>query len=319
MSATLTQGDDPRSILSIENLLNLLVCEYQKSRYAPMGWPLNGVRSEGNEMMISIKPLCMYQDGCPSNFGCFHEKAKSLDGMKKRGDAFLWYCRTRLHYSCSSSCVIFTEFIVPELKKHGIDSLCVSGTDPNVKVCLDKIKVKEIHFHPKDGRIHSLHMVWGLGTERLFQIETGSHNVLECSETGRVFDPTLGQLSGSMKPSISFNFDEYEAEFVGDIYYSRDSSDAEIQGQKARDVVMAKSQKKTFNVEIHPLEIAKRVVESFLDSSSYIAMFCNHCLGAPSAGRKLLRCSQCKLAYYCCKICQEMDWPSHKNSCKLAP
>lgn len=40
---------------------------------------------------------------------------------------------------------------------------------------------------------------------------------------------------------------------------------------------------------------------------------CNCCL--KRAEGKLLRCSGCRLAFYCSPACQKMEWPSHKREC----
>lgn len=106
---------DPSS-LTIENLLSLLVCEWQNTRYSPMGRPIVGVHQNGEETCISLTPLTMHQSGCPRNFKEFFDAAKSLNGMKTKGEAFIWYCRSRLHYACSTVCVTFTEFIFQSCK-----------------------------------------------------------------------------------------------------------------------------------------------------------------------------------------------------------
>eukprot|EP01084_Bolivina_argentea_P027233 50637_1 len=36
-----------------------------------------------------------------------------------------------------------------------------------------------------------------------------------------------------------------------------------------------------------------------------------------SSHRKYKMCSQCKITYYCCKMCQKIDWMHHKLSCLL--
>ena len=134
------------SSLTIENLLSLLVCEWQNTRYSPMGRPLDGVHEDGNELSISLTPLTMHQSGCPQNFGEFYHACSSLNGITRR-EAFGWYCKTRLHYSCSTICVMFSEFIVPELRKRGIKTLHVSTPLDNIdQVHLEKIKVKGVHI-----------------------------------------------------------------------------------------------------------------------------------------------------------------------------
>ena len=121
--ATIFAMSNTEASLSIEHLLKLLVREWQLTRTSPMGKPKSGVEYNGDEVSIQLSPLTMHQSGCPRNFHDFYETAKLLPGMQTKRDAFLWYCRTRLHYSCSTICVTFTEFEVPELLKRGISSL----------------------------------------------------------------------------------------------------------------------------------------------------------------------------------------------------
>jgi hypothetical protein len=51
------EGND----LTIEKLLSLLVYEWQLSRMSPMGRPLGGVETCGNEASIALTPLTMYE------------------------------------------------------------------------------------------------------------------------------------------------------------------------------------------------------------------------------------------------------------------
>lgn len=39
---------------------------------------------------------------------------------------------------------------------------------------------------------------------------------------------------------------------------------------------------------------------------------CTTCLRIPGAGVKLSRCEHCRLASYCSKDCQKLDWPTHR-------
>jgi hypothetical protein len=66
---------------------------------------------------------------------------------KEGGEAYAWCCRTRLHYSCSTVCVTFTEFVVPELLKRRITSLQIATQlDGNDQVQVKNIKVKGLNF-----------------------------------------------------------------------------------------------------------------------------------------------------------------------------
>jgi hypothetical protein len=178
-----------------------------------MGRPLGGVETCGNETSIALAPLTMYEKGCPPNFGSFYDTAKSLPGMESERDAFLWYTRSRLCYSCSTVCVVFVEFVVPELKRRGIEELTVSSLLSGTRVCLNKIRVKSLVFTPY--KVHAFRFRYFYGETKSLVEVGGSHNNLECSDTGIIFDPTLGQLTGSMKPATFISQDSFRREFVG--------------------------------------------------------------------------------------------------------
>jgi hypothetical protein len=57
------------------------------------------------------------------------------------------------------------------------------------------------------------------------------HDNLECSDTGTFFYPTLGQLTGSMKPATFISHDSFRREFVGDVMHYMDSPDVNIQSK----------------------------------------------------------------------------------------
>jgi hypothetical protein len=44
---------------------------------------------------------------------------------------------------------------------------------------------------------------------------------------------------------------------------------------------------------------------------------CHSCGEPPTAGKKLMVCSQCRSVEYCCKECQRADWSNHKTFCKV--
>lgn len=303
------EGND----LTIEKLLSLLVYEWQLSRTSPMGRPLGGVETRGNETSIALAPLTMYEKGCPPNFGVFYNAAKSLVGMESKRDAFLWYARSRLYYSCSTLCVAFVEFVVPELKRRGIDELTVSSL-PNgtTKICLNKIRVKSVFFTPKEDKVHAFRFRYFYG-EKKDLVEVGGHNNLECSDTGMIFDPTLGQRTGSMKPATFLTQDLFRKEFAGEVMHYMDSPQEDIQKQKQLDVNMAAMNKKPAS---HPKRIVKRVVDLFLSGEGEAeARCCANCLGIAADGSKLLRCTRCKRICYCSKYCQMLDWKYHKMLC----
>lgn len=311
--------------LTIENLLNLLICEWQKNRYSPMGRPIGGVHKYKNATCITLAPCTMHphrqqiQGHCPRNFKEFFEACKELHGLNCRQNAFEWYCKSRLYYSCSTVCVTFVEFIVPELYKQGITMLRLSKALDNNggKVLnLKNIKMKEVSFFPSDGKIHCLRMKFSRQIEMNNQIEVGSHNTLECSETGIVVDPTLGQLTFSMKLHVFPNVEQYISQYKGEIVRIFDSPYEDIERQKQMNIKEVTIHK---DPQIHPVKIAKRVVSVFLNSSDGgRSTYCSSCLGIASLGSRLLRCSKCKGAHYCSKTCQLLDWKEHKEVCQAS-
>lgn len=302
---------DASTSLSIENLLRLLVVEWQRTRTSPMGRPSSGVHQNGSEISIALTPLTMHQRGCPQNFDEFYNVAKTLPGMKTTRDAFMWYCRTRLYYSCSTVCVTFLEFVVPELLKRGIETLYVSSPLSNInRVYIKSIRMKALTFGPFDGRLHCLVMSNYFGQPWKNPVECGSHTMLHCTETGLVFDPTIGQLSGNMQPALFSSLDQYETEFVGTILQVHDSHREEIEVQKQIDISLVT------RPEIHPLRIAERVVDAFISDDEGQSTYCANCLGQASSGSKLLKCGTCKKVLYCSKTCQILAWKLHKEVCR---
>jgi hypothetical protein len=211
-------------------------------------------------------------------------------------------------------CVTFLEFVIPELLKRGIKTLYVSSPSSNINhVCIKSIRVKGLTFCPFDGKVHCLVMSNFFGQPFKNPVECGSHNMLQCRETGLVFDPTIGQLSGNMQPALFSSLSQYKTEFIGTILQVFDLHREEIEVQKQQDISLVTMMGKP---ESHPLRIAERVIDAFISDDEGQSTYCANCLGQASSGSKLLRCGTCKKVFYCSKTCQILAWKLHKEVCR---
>lgn len=171
--------------------------------------------------------------------------------------------------------------------------------------------MKRLNFAPVNGKTHCLIMDSFIGSNKM-PIEMGSHNMLESSDTGRVFDPTIGQLTGSMQPELFSSMSEYLSDYLGVVFRVFDSDRQAIEMQKKADVDLARMNRKPC---AHPSNIAKRVVDAFLSDDCGVSTYCSNCIGCATLSSKLLKCSACKQVFYCSKTCQVMAWKEHKTVC----
>ena len=51
-------------------------------------------------------------------------------------------------------------------------------------------------------------------------------------------------------------------------------------------------------------------------SEKYLMAMCENCGKHEHGDVKHMKCSRCKLRYYCSRECQKQDWPNHKQMCK---
>jgi hypothetical protein len=54
-------------------------------------------------------------------------------------------------------------------------------------------------------------------------------------------------------------------------------------------------------------------------AAAYKKCTCQKCGEIGSGGVKLNVCARCQTTFYCTKVCQRLDWPVHKLSCRLIP
>ena len=87
-------------------------------------------------------PRSGFQAGCPRSFGEF--LSRGAFGVSE-ADAFAWYSRMKLRYSCSSLSCTFVSFVVPELERAGIREMTLpwGGT-----LHLTNLRVVEVAMDP---------------------------------------------------------------------------------------------------------------------------------------------------------------------------
>ena len=113
---------DPTSH-SLETLLHHVISEYTQTTLTATGNVIQGLTTgdDGIEY-VGLQALIQLQDGCPHNFSDFMGSA-NIHGLKS-SEAFPWYCRSRIRYSCSNLTTAFVYYVVPKLKStYGIVEL----------------------------------------------------------------------------------------------------------------------------------------------------------------------------------------------------
>jgi hypothetical protein len=108
---------------TMEDLLCHMIGEYQQVNTVPAGSLIGApyINSVGHHC-VKLGPQRCYDVQCPRNFGAFIVSSNGARDLKA-ADAFPWYVRSRMRYSCSSLAAMFARFIVPKLKKSGITTL----------------------------------------------------------------------------------------------------------------------------------------------------------------------------------------------------
>ncbi|KAL7528214.1 hypothetical protein ACHAXR_002329, partial [Thalassiosira sp. AJA248-18] len=231
----------------------------------------------------------------------------------KTSEAFPWYCRSRIRYSCSYLTTVFVYYVVPKLKSaHGIVELWSSTLKRMVS--LSDLEIQTILFFSE--KQYSLKLVRPLMRDQVEVVEALSgypphcnHNALKCRKTGAVIDFSLGQYIGSMSPIVFDNEDAFAAAIPGEVGRIFPCPQKDIDEQIKRDNAAFKSRASPDSLSS---AFTKRVLRSWGESKQ----FCGHCLGTASAGSAMKRCSRCRTAAYCGKVCQTIHWKKgHKLEC----
>jgi hypothetical protein len=268
-----------------------------------------------------------------------------VGGSTKLDHPCAWFARMKLRYSCSSTVVAFTHFIVPELARHGITQLLVDGVDQPIDT--HELTICTAFFTPEQRHMVEYSMLDCMGdkkriiaraieedpsiledpaTRRMWEqplvqevIEGNlphcSHNFLRCKKSGIILDMTGGQFTGTMQPAVYTNLESFKASLPGKVLEVRDCPESEAQDQLGRDASTAER-----HTPYHPKQWAPQVVTNSIAGISdgkYWETICRGCLGTPRSYRSgiLKRCGRCKLVLYCGRDCQVNDWKRHRHEC----
>lgn len=295
---------------TIETLLGHLVAEFQQVNTVPSGSMIGKpfINDDGNPC-IQMRPLCSYEAGCPRNFGDFVSNQNVAPAM-----AFPWYARSRLRYSCSTLAASIARFIIPELKEKGIVALYSSTIDKIIS--FETLEIYEVIFIPKKS--HVLQFVGSLVaapiSETVEALLAGycHHTFLKCSATGVILDVSIGQFIGTMEPIIYQDINSFKSMLPGQMIHVFPCTEQSIQGQIARDSAPWRAKK---SPDCPPVRFAQRILRSLRENKHY----CWNCFGTAShaGNNSFMKCSNCKQALYCSKLCQVLHWKvGHKRDCK---
>ena len=310
LSAVATKSDDTKPT-PIEVLMRHIVSEYTQTTMVPAGnmttVPRTG--SDGIEY-VGLQALCQFQGGCPNNFADFLFSASI-----REKEAYPWYCRSRIRYSCSNLTTVFLYYVVPQLKSdYGIVELWSSTLKRNIP--LDNLEIQTVLFFC--NKQHAFNLERPIMPAHIDVVEALSghpphcnHNALKCRDTGVIIDLSLGQFTGCMLPMVFANEDEFEAAVPGEVVQIFPCPQKDIDEQIKRDNSAFRAR---ISSDCLPAKFTKRVFRSWSENK----LFCGHCLGIASARCTMKRCSRCHEVTYCSKSCQSMHWKKgHKLEFQL--
>lgn len=304
------------NITSLESLLDKIIAEYMQTTMVPGGkieiHPQ--ATSEGYES-IGLRSLCHFQKDCPQNFSDFMSSATTSGHAMEPHIAFPWWARSRLRYSCATISTALVRFIVPYMKKRGVDELRSLTTGQDLR--MGDLEIYTLGFIPNNTHALMLRDPINFSSkteivESLMPSMGGpqhcSHNVLKCRESGVIIDVTLGQFLGTMKPYIFNDVDQFFSQIPGEIVSFCQTSTKAIDEQISRDNAEFRSM---VSPDSKPARFTTRVFVSYQEGKE----FCWSCKGKKSIGSSLNKCSTCQKAVYCGTQCQRLHWKTHKTEC----
>ena len=303
--------------LTFEALLENIIAEYMQVTLVPGGKLERGPvkDSNGNEC-ITLRALCHFNEGCPRNFSEFLVSVmeNGQQGIGRR-EAFAWWARSRLRYSCSTIAVSLYKFVVPSLNSIGISQL--RSVTLNKFIKLENFEIYSLGFIPKETQVIELTSACSHPRTEIVQpvLPYGggypphcSHNFIKCKESGSIIDCALGQFLGTMKPYIFNDMDEFLHQIPGDVLYYFKTKQDEIEQQAERDSAKFRSRVSPDSI---PSKFSQRVLRSCNEKKGY----CWNCKGISTIGTDLKTCKRCNDAKYCSRDCQQLHWKSHKLVC----
>ena len=110
-------------LVSMEQLVEVMLSVYMQVGTTPSGSTCGPIEViDENTERLTLHAMCHYESRCPLNLMAF----RNGTNLSKQ-QAYKWWARSRLRYSCSTICCTFVKCMVPLLKRNNIAELpCTS-------------------------------------------------------------------------------------------------------------------------------------------------------------------------------------------------
>lgn len=329
-------------------LLGQMLAVWQSVNTIPCGFLR---RAPSSRICVVGPPRASYQVGCPRSFGEF--VSHGLFGATE-ADAFAWFARVQLRFSCSSLACTFARYVVPELQRIGI---CEMLMPCGATLLLSDLRVIEVRMHaPQEkhtielSRIVSEDFV-GRGLtdaqarkaahelykelSKIPQLEKrGDGELCESQTVERAFhdaSSSLPQISHNLLRCkktgafVDFSLGQFSGEMNPDVYSDEaafakmlPSSVLRIYESPEAEVESQNERDKGLASKspgLLPLKFAQRVVRACAEANFKASGLTTFCKNCFSSVAGLLKCSRCQNAAYCSKACQKLNWKRHKPHC----
>jgi hypothetical protein len=336
--------------ISSELILGQMLAVWQSVNTIPTGF----MRCAPSARSITVgPPKSGFQQGVPRSFGEFYDHG--VFGTSE-AEAFAWYARMKLRYSCSSLSCTFACFVIPELIRAGINKMWLPQGGRVRFSDLEVIEVKAALPH----RRHVIELSRKVSEEvaerlRLNHLTPGAAGVAEvereltrsltvyyeCKFTGKGDGEFCHQEVVECGDHLSHNLlrcketgtliDFSLGQFIGAMnagVYTDQS--AFIRLLPTDEVYRVYPNPKHEIDKQNTLDKEKAVTCKSPDSSplEFAKRVVRDCKRAIQSGVvtfcascyaeqvSLRKCSQCHCISYCSRSCQKLHWKMHKKSCK---